>query len=148
MNNKYTITFIGNHSNIVIQVEYNEIGVLQSLKFETEGLSADAVSFCYMRVPYIEADVLTLGGPKTPIQVEAVPKDLSFVVFWETYAYKIGDRTRTMKLWTALTEPDRIKCLRSIKQYNQFLQQKPSMERLYPETYLKQERFRNEFKLK
>lgn len=149
MNNKYTITFKGKQSNINVTAEYGENGVLRALRIEEEDLSVDAVAFCYMRVPYIEDELpRMILEPNVPITYEPVPKNLSFNTFYEAYDYKIGDKTRAMKLWTALTEADRIKCLRSIRQYNQYLAQKPNVERLYPETYLKQERFRNEFKLK
>lgn len=148
MNNKYTITFNGKHSQIHITAEYGENGVLRGLRFEEEGLSAEAVSFCYMRVPFLEEELPLAGAQKsTHIHVLPVPKDLSFNTFWEAYGYKIGDKTRAMKLWVALGDADRVMCLRSISKYNQYLKQKPSMERMYPETYLKQERFRNEFKI-
>lgn len=150
MNNRYTITFKGKQASINILVEYDPNGLLKSLKFEDDdSLSKEAVYFCLMRIPIQEDGLLQMTGElNTPILVNPIPHDLSFNTFWEAYGYKIGDKTRTLKLWTALTEPDRIKCLRSIRQYNQYLQQKPHMERLYPETYLKQERFRSEFKIR
>lgn len=149
MNNKYTITFKGKHQDINILTEYCEEGVLKALRFEESNIGKEAAYFCLMRIPILEDGLLQITGELgATIRVTPVPQDLSFTAFWEAYGYKIGDKTRTMKLWVALTDADRIKCLRSIRQYNQFLQQRPNMERLYPETYLKQERFRNEFKIK
>jgi hypothetical protein len=148
MNDRYTITFRGIHATISLVVEYNELGVLRALKFEDQDLTQEVVAFCYMRIPYLKEGLIDMSSVQTPITIEEVPKDLSFNMFWETYAYKIGNKDRAIKLWTALVESDRIKCLRSIRQYNQYLKQRPAMERLYPETYLKQERFRNEFKIK
>lgn len=150
MNNRYTITFKGKQASINLIVEYASDGLLMSFKFEEyDNLTKEAIYFCLMRIPINEEGLLQMAGElHTPISVQPIPHDLSFNTFWEAYGYKIGDKTRTLKLWTALTEADRIKCLRSIRQYNQYLQQKPHMERLYPETYLKQERFRSEFKLR
>ena len=51
---------------------------MRAVRFEEEGLSADAVAFCYMRIPYLEDQLPTISTPQTPIQVEPIPKDLSF----------------------------------------------------------------------
>lgn len=143
MNNKYTIQFLGKTATIEVEVEYSEAGHLAKLVFPI-GISREAIEYCYNRIPLDENECIDTPGIA---KVLTVPQDLSFNVFWEQYAHKIGDKTRTMKLWTALTEADRIKCLRAIPKYHQWLRQRPSMERLYPETFLKQERFRNEFKI-
>lgn len=143
MNNKYTIFFLGKTKTIEVQVEYSEIGCLNRLAFPPD-ITRQMAEWCYNRIPLDEKDLVDYPGAW---KIEPVPVDLSFPVFWEAYAHKIGDKTRTMKLWVALTEADRIKCLRAIPKYNQWLKLRPSMERLYPETFLKQERFRNEFKI-
>ncbi len=143
MNNRYTIFFLGKAQTIEVQVEYSEANCLNKLTFPAD-LSREAVEYCYNRIPMDEKDLVDYPGAW---RIEAVPIDLSFNVFWESYGYKIGDKTRTMKLWAALNEGDRIKCLRAVPKYNQWLKLRPNMERLYPETFLKQERFRNEFKV-
>lgn len=143
MKNKYTITFFGKTTNLEVGVEYAEDGHLRVLAFP-DNISRESIEYCYNRIPLDEVDLKSYPGAW---DIQAVPQDLSFLVFWETYAHKIGDKTRTMKLWTALIEADRVKCLRAIPKYNQWLKLRPNMERLYPETFLKQERFRNEFKV-
>ncbi len=144
MTTKYTVTFKGKQKQISVTVAYDENGCLHSLVFSDPDNTRAAVGWILHTIPATENDLGEIG---TIAIVEPIPQDLSFNVFWEAYAHKIGDKTRTLKLWAALTEEDRIKCLRSIPRYNQWLKQRPSMERLYPETFLKQERYRNEFKV-
>lgn len=144
MNTKYTITFKGKTQNIPVTVAYGENSQLRSVDFGGQDISAEALQFCYRNIPFQENNLGEIGYIAL---VEAVPQDLSFSAFWEAYAYKVGDKIRAQKLWTALPDEDRVKCLRSIPKYNQFLAQKPHMDRLYPETYLKQRRFENSFKI-
>ena len=144
MNTKYTITFKGNKANIAVNVTYGESGKLRSLDFGDQDVSTEALVYCTHKIPAQECDLEQIGYLAL---IEAVPTDLSFPVFWEAYGYKLGDKKRAMVLWTSLTDADRLKCLRAIPQYNQWLKQKPHIERLYPETFLKQRRFDNIFKL-
>ena len=142
--NKYTITFKGHKANIPVDVAYGESGKLRSLDFGEQEISSEALTYCYNKIPAHESDLGQIGFLAL---VEAVPQDLSFTAFWEKYGYKIGNKTRAMKEWTALNTADRIKCLRAIPQYHQYLKNKPNIDRLYPETFLHQRRFENQFKL-
>lgn len=81
------------------------------------------------------------------IRIDVVPPNLSFDHFWNSYGYKYGDKKRAEKLWSALTDADRIKALASIKAYNLWLS-KTTIAKLYPETYLSQRRWENDFGVK
>ncbi len=81
------------------------------------------------------------------IKVTEMPPDLSFVRFWEVYGYKVGKKEKVIQLWQALSDEDRAKCLLKIPIYKQWLAQKPNMERLYPQTFLSQRRWENDFRL-
>ena len=74
-----------------------------------------------------------------------VPEDTSFEAFWKVYNYKIGNKERAKKLWELLDEQTRVLVFNSIKKYATFLANKPSMEKAYPETWLKQRRWENSF---
>lgn len=143
MKNKYNITFKGNNQSINVLVGYNEDGTLHSAKFDEQTIPPNALQFIWERIPLQE---MSLGDIGMLAIVSPVPKDLSFNAFWEAYDYKVGDKQRAYKLWTALGEADRTLALRAIPKYNVFLKLKPNQDRLYPETFLKQERFRSEFK--
>lgn len=68
----------------------------------------------------------------------------AFPAFWELYAYKVGNRARVQKKWEALPEADRINAMAAIPRYKRFAANK-RIERVYPETYLDQRRWENEF---
>lgn len=77
--------------------------------------------------------------------LKPVPQDLSFEIYWEAYSHKVGKKERAKKLWEALPEKDKIMCLQSIPRYKSWLAFR-NIEMLYPETYLSQRRFENQYK--
>ena len=77
-------------------------------------------------------------------RVEEIQQELSFKVFWDTYAYKNGNKNRAEKLWNALPEIEKSKAMNYIRKYHNFLLLNPSKDTLYPETYLFQKRYDNE----
>ena len=79
--------------------------------------------------------------------IEQVPTDLSFNAFYEAYGNK-QNKDRTYKFWTALPEPDIIAALRAIRRYDQYLAQKPGIEKKYPDTWLKNRGWQDEYKIK
>lgn len=77
-------------------------------------------------------------------KVEQLQQDLSFNAFWNAYSYKVGNKTRAEKLWNALKDTDKAKAFSYLKTYANYLLLNPSIQKLYPETYLSQKRFNNE----
>lgn len=143
---KYTIT-IKKQSTAVAVAGYDENGVCCMVRIETPGLTKEQAGWLLKTVPAAEADLPVLEQTLQFVKVERHPTDLSFNAFWDAYAYKVGKRERAMKLWAGMSDADKTKCLRSIPRYNQWLASKFNMERLYPETYLHQARYNNEFKI-
>lgn len=76
-------------------------------------------------------------------QLREVQQDLSFEAFWNRYAYKVGNKKRAERLWNKLSEANKIKALNYLSYYDGFLLNNPSINKLYPETYLNQERWNN-----
>jgi hypothetical protein len=72
---------------------------------------------------------------------EEVPTDLSFPVFWDAYAHKVGNKGKVEKLWEALSEADRIAALAGIERYRSFLAARPHMEKAFAETWLRNRRW-------
>ena len=70
--------------------------------------------------------------------------DVSFEAFWNAYAYKVGNKSRVQKKWNLLPEKERILAIGAIARYKRFAESK-RIERVYPETYLDQRRWENEF---
>lgn len=70
--------------------------------------------------------------------------DTSFDAFWNAYAYKVGNKTRVQKKWNAMKVSERILAIGAIPRYKRFADSK-KIERVYPETYIDQRRWENEF---
>lgn len=144
MNTKYIVTFKGKTQNITVTAAYNEAGKLRSIDFGDTELPVEPIMWIKQMMPATEQQLGDIGHVAL---IEPVPTDLSFNAFWEKYGYKVGNKSRAIKEWTSLNTDDRIKCLRAIPQYHQYLKNKPNIDRLYPETFLHQRRFENQFKL-
>lgn len=76
-------------------------------------------------------------------KVQELKKDLSFKTFWDTFAYKHGNKSRAERLWKLLTDVQKAKAIAYIPTYKAMLINS-TKDHLYPETYLKQKRFENE----
>ena len=142
---KYSISIRKNMTAAVLAAYEN--GVLKSLEVITPGLNKSQVGWLKNTVPADEQELPALTNTYNFISIEKAPTDVSFNAFWELYGYKVGKKDRTIRLWQGLNEAERIKCLRSIPRYKMWLAQKQSIEMLYPETYLAQKRYENEFKI-
>jgi hypothetical protein len=79
------------------------------------------------------------------VSFHAVPEDLSFERFWNDYGYKVGKKDRVSKLWSAMNEADKSKALLAIPRYKLWLSQR-SIEMVYPETFLSQRRWENDYR--
>lgn len=69
---------------------------------------------------------------------------LDFVRFWNLYGYKVGDKARCAKKWERLPMEDRMLALAGIARQRRHSESKGT-EMPYPETYLNQRRWENEF---
>ena len=78
------------------------------------------------------------------IRIDLVPDNLTFEHFWNSYGNKVGDKKRTQKLWDNLPDSDRVAALAKIKAYDIWLS-KNTIAKVYPETYLSQRRWENDF---
>ena len=72
---------------------------------------------------------------------EAAP---TFERFWNAYGYKVGNKARVQKKWEKLQEGERVLAMASIARYRRFAEGK-KIELVYPETYIDQRRWENEF---
>jgi hypothetical protein len=84
-------------------------------------------------------------GSSPGVTLSEIPLDLSFMAFWSKYAYKVGDKKRCEKLWDKLDDAKKTKAMISIQKYKKFCYDQ-NIPCVYPERYISQERFLNEFK--
>lgn len=93
-----------------------------------------------MRIEHVRQ---VLGASQTARLFE-IPEDLSFARFWCDYDYKVGNKARAQKLYDELSDADKMLALRRIAIYDDFVKIK-KIGKVYPETYLSQRRFENDF---
>lgn len=130
-----------------IKYEYLN-GILNGFKIECE-LHPDRVwRFVEGLKNYVVEMALVqfFNGRKDYI-LKQVPADITFETFWNRYNYKVGNKGRAEKLYNLLPDADKIKCLESIKGYDGYLLNKQNIEKLYPETFLSQQRYNSTFSL-
>ncbi len=126
-----------------LKLEYFPNGMIRMFEFDCE-ISQELWDFIMNEFPTEES---CLKGQRFKNFVIASPlEDISFAAFWNAYNYKVGNKTRAEKLWNLLSDVQKMQVLIRIKAYNVFLMAHPAQERLYPETFLFQRRWENEFK--
>ena len=76
--------------------------------------------------------------------IKVVEEAPTFERFWNMYGYKVGNKTRVQKKWNQLPEGERILAMAAIPRYKRFAQSK-CIDLVYPETYIDQRRWENEF---
>lgn len=143
MKEKYIVTFKGNQRNVPLRCTYEE-GLLVSVAFMDTETPFGAREWCLARLPGKIENLENLG---VMALIEMEPHDLSFLTFWEAYSNK-QNKDRAMRFWLALNEEDRIAALRAIPKYNRYLAMKPNIEKKYPDTWLKNRSWTDEYRVK
>jgi len=149
---EYLITLYGKQSSRSVRIGYRE-GKLASFSIpENENFDEVGTIFLlnWLRSQTVETEMLKNVDDITLVvrfRAEAIVADISFDVFWNAYGYKVGNKKRAEKEWNRLTSEDRILCLRGIRRYNMWIAQRRNQDKLYPETFLSQSRWENEYSL-
>lgn len=148
---EYLITFFGNETRRSVVIRYVNHHLQQITLPENEKWEANAIMWLgsFVRHVVTDKDLWDYQSDTSKtfnFQVQPVPLDLSFEKFWNTYNYKVGNKGKAQKLWKLLNQEDKIKALCRVTSYNYFLQINPNTEKIYPERYLSQRRFENEYK--
>lgn len=119
---------------------YNSEGVL--VYFENKADLQDAHwQYLSKNMPFVDTELagIVKKGKLTEIT------DLSFARFWAAYNNKVGNKKRAEKLWVALQENERIAVLEHLPKYNYYLKTHQGLMKAYPETFLNQRRWENEY---
>lgn len=125
--------------------KFNLNGML--IGFEINATLSDGQYDYFFKNLPMKVEILTVSWKKNSntLKISEVPLDLSFDAFWTKYAYKVGDKKKAEKLWSKLNDADRSLALNNIDKYSRFAFER-NIDKVYPERYLSQERFKNEFK--
>lgn len=142
--NTYSLTstnFIGE-----VLFKYNLNGDLIYYENNTQ-MTDEQLEYLLIHLP-LTYDMLRLLTQKSKtIKMQEIPEDLSFERFHAKYNYKMGSKKRAESLWKGLSNTDRYLCLQSIDRYNNYLNKKKTIEKAYPETFLHQRRWENNFNI-
>lgn len=142
METKYIITFPTGRA----VAGYNDAGILVFWQVEKELSDTEYKAVYTGMLPVREEAVRSLNQrTKGKVVVSKMVEDTSFEAFWNGYDYKVGKKDRAIKLWNALTHSEKVLALQGVKKYNRWIAGR-SIEKSYPETFLSQRRWENEFK--
>ena len=144
--NKYSVQFRDGRAILVAGrcvLSYDSRGILLSVVVEMQ-LSEDQANWFWSAfLPVLESEVMQIRNKQ--VLISPILVKLSFVDFWNAYAYKVGNKGKCEKFWHGLNDVDRTKCFNSIVKYKQHIAMH-NIDTLYPERYLSQRRFDNEYK--
>ena len=137
---KYLIEFTRFGASMI--VEYNEHENIVSLTVNYGDMEPTAIAHLVAHIP-AKCDQIDHYRSKKNVKVTDIHFDTSFNTFWNSYANKFGNKTRSQRLWDALNQEERIKAIRYIQVYNQWLLKSPGINKKLPETYLNQAPWNN-----
>lgn len=127
-----------------ITLTYDKNQVLERLE-STAQLSDHQRTMLSRVFPLTYAQLTRLVGESGGLKAKLLPPDLSFEVFWKAYNYPTK-KARAQPLWEKLSNTDKVACLNSLTAYAYYLSVKNGIERQYPDTYLRQRRWEDDFK--
>lgn len=137
---KYLIEFTRFGASVV--VEYNEEEQLIYLKANYGTMDPKTALYFLKRIPGQKADI-DAYAKLINTKVSPIAFDTEFATFWSEYANKFGNKGRSEKLWSGLSEEERIKAIKYIQSYNQWLLMNAGVQKKLPETYLNQQPWNN-----
>ena len=116
-----------------IKMTFNASGILTSFEVvngdELTTVSADPMAF-----PTKEATFLTNTAAKK-VKVTELERVVTFVMFWDKYAYKDCGKSKCEASWNKLSKEDQIKAFDYIVVYDRRLKMN-GLAKLYATTYL------------
>jgi len=119
---------------------FTDAGFLAEFDLAAE-LSDQHHAFLLKRLPMtVEELPAFTQGLQGKLREVHVADSLTFSHFWDTYAYKVGNKARAERLWNKMSKTQRVKALDWISAYDSE-RTKTSAAKLYPETYLNQQRW-------
>lgn len=136
---KYLIEFKETNSSAL--VEYDELGLLTKFELSKGDFTEHQIKFFNTQFPK-RIEHLEWYKANTKAKVKQIDEDLSFDRFWKDFDNKVGNKSRALKLWDSLPNPEKAKALKFIVTYDTQLAI-TKVAKLYPETYLNQQRWNN-----
>ncbi len=121
--------------------EYGEDGIIAEFTCQAK-LTEEQLIWLSKNFPVTESTLIS-QSKRFGWQLKKIEEDLSFESFWERYNHKVGNKKRAERLWNQLSKKEKAKAMAFLKRYESYLNQNPGIAKLYPETYLNQQRWNN-----
>lgn len=128
-------------------LELDDSGVVKQFLNNAE-MDSQQLDYLSANFPMTLDSLNALISKSKSMNAKLVETDLSFLNFWNTYGYKVGNKKKCETSWNKLTDAEKLLVFESLPAYNFYLMTHPNIERVYPERYLSQRRFENEYKVK
>jgi hypothetical protein len=140
---QFVVTSTDFHGELLFK--FDETGRLTGFDMENATLNPDQYEKLLSALPrskvILDRWVKNSGKwTSTPVAL-----DLSFETFYNTYAYKVGNKKKCEQLWNKMPDTEKTNALKAIPKYKAFSKEK-SIDLVYPERYLSQQRYLNDFK--
>jgi hypothetical protein len=137
---KYLIEFTRFEASLV--VAYNEDDIMIEAIVNYGTMTFPVVYYLLQNFP-LTIEILEKFKTMENVKVTKSLIDLSFDTFYKLYNNKFGKKVRSEKLWSLLSDEEKIKALKYIQQYDQWLIMNAGIAKKYPETYLSQKIWNN-----
>ncbi len=124
--------------------KYNNQGSMIGMSLDAK-MPAAALELIYPKLPLAEANLKQFAQAFKNTTVSECIADTSFKAFWDKFGNKVGNKIRADKLYKLLSDEEKLQVMSSIKKYHNWLVQNPNVQQLYPETYLAQRRWENQY---
>lgn len=143
MNLRYQVR-IGNNPAVIFYEFHPKTKAIRAIRIESDAIELHQVKWLMQNAPKNEQDLINNFASKfgKKIYIVFAPQNISFDDFWNKFNNKVGNKPRAKKLWGLLSDVDQMAAFTYIETYNAHLRSNPSLTKLYPETYLSQERWK------
>ncbi len=142
MERKFTVK--GQNATAILG--YTETGLISQIELlnnEDQAIAEWLLGWAPIR---IENLLTYISNPNPRLAVREI-LDVTFDGFWNLYDHKVGNKARCEKAWNALRDNEKVACLQKVPVYSKWIKQQPgTMIKVYPETFITQRRWENEFK--
>ncbi len=119
---------------------FTDAGIFTKLELHG-GLNDEQFAWLLKYFPQTDEQLFRWRG--LGFRVEQAVSDISFEAFYNQYPRKVGKKDAE-KAYKMLPENEKILAISGIKRYKQWLNSHPGIEILYPASFIRKERYKDE----
>lgn len=126
-----------------IEMVFNQEEVLVSLSFANAQLSIGQIQYVIKNTPVI-MDGLNVCEAFKGAMIAEHTYEITFEMWFDKYSFK-RNKKPAEKIWVKMNVGDRAKAFYSIDAYNRYLKKNTWLNKMYPDTYLRNEHYNDEW---